>query len=366
MRLEVTKQELQARLGNIQNIVEKRSTMPILSHFLLDATGPSAFIYATDLELAIKEPIEVKSERAGRIAIPARKLYDIVREVDGDITLDSEDGKWLKAKCGKSSFRLACLSADEFPSWPPMESFEEFRIDAVVLGSMIEKTIFSAGEADTRYTLNGLLFHLLPKDKTLTVVGTDGHRMALMKTGLSQSFTEEKKVIVPRKAASEVRKFLPAEGEISVLVGKNHILFKSGNVEFLARLIEGAYPNYAQVIPAESPKKLAIEKDTFVKSLRRVSIMSREQSNAVKCDFSEGKITLTSSNPDLGDATDEIAAEYSGETISIGFNARYLQDALNSVGTGKAVVEFNDQLSPTVIKEEGSEDYICIVMPMRI
>ena len=164
MRLNVSKDEMQEKLSNIQNIVEKKNTMPILSHFLLDVGKKGSHIVATDLETALKEPVEMKVEEEGKLCIPARKLFEIVREMDGDLLLESVDesppgGGWLKVKAGTSEFRLACLSANDFPAWPAMEDVEEITVDATVLLEMIERTIYSAGESDTRYTLNGLLFH---------------------------------------------------------------------------------------------------------------------------------------------------------------------------------------------------------------
>jgi DNA polymerase-3 subunit beta len=365
MKITVGKQELQERLANIQSIVEKRSTMPILSHFLLEVGEQGCAITATDIETAVKEPLAAAIEAPGRLCIPARKLFEIVKELDGDVTIASEDAQWLTVSAGKSAFKLACLAPEEFPSWPELASARDLSVDAPVLLQMIEKTLYSAGESDTRYTLNGLLFHLHGGD--LTVVGTDGHRLAIITRAIpSDAGAEELKVIVPRKTASELRKFLGGDGEVRVLVGPNHILFRIGEVEFLARLIEGSYPNYQQVIPATNDRKMTVAKEAFVKGLRRVSVISRDRSNAVKVDIAPGVLTLTASNPDLGEASDEVTAEYEGEALAIGYNARYLLDALQAMSGESVRVELKDQLSPTLIKEADDESYKCVVMPMRI
>lgn len=369
MKLSISRQQLMERLSDIQNIVEKRNTMPVLSHFLLDAGKKGSFITATDIETALREPVEAQVEAEGRLAIPARKLFEIVKEVEGDLSLQS-DGQWLGVKAGKSSFRLACLAAEEFPAWPAMEKSLEFQLEPSVLGECIEKTIFSAGESDTRYALNGLLFEL--KGNTLTVVGTDGHRMAVITkqlegaTGPLAAADGETKVIVPRKTTSELRKFLDRAEKVTVRIGANSVLFKVGPVEFLARLIEGTYPNYGQVIPAGNDKKVLAEREIFIKALKRVSVMSRETSNAVRMDLEAGSVRLSSSNPDLGEAKDEFKAEYSGEPLTLGFNARYLLDVLNAMTTERVSFELRDQLSPTLLKEEGNDAYRCVVMPMRI
>ncbi|MGD1075031.1 MAG: DNA polymerase III subunit beta, partial [Thermodesulfovibrionales bacterium] len=268
MKLSISREELQDKLSNIQSIVEKRNTMPILSHFLLDAGEKDSHIVATDLQVAIKEPLNASVQGAGKLCIPARKLFEIVREAEGNLTIESEDEQWIKVLYGKSRFRLACLASGEFPAWPGMESTEEITFLTRDLSEMIEKTLYSAGEADARYTLNGLLFHVRQGETNLTVVGTDGHRLAFIKKDLGKPVTEEKKVILPRKAAAEVKKFFGEEETITALFGKNHVLFKVGAVHFLARLIEGTYPDYEKVIPPSNEKRITIEREDFLRALR--------------------------------------------------------------------------------------------------
>lgn len=364
MKITVSKEEIQDKLQNIQNIVDKKNTMPILSHFLLDTEEQKAFIYATDLQLAIKEPVEATVHRPGKMCIPAKKLLDLVRELEGDITLDSEDGQWVKGVSGKSRFRLACLPSSEFPAWPGIETEEEIVFNSEDLVDIIERTIYSAGEADTRYTLNGLLFHIKPGG-IINVVGTDGHRLALITKETGHSIKEEKRLIIPRKAASEIGKFVNGVESISLKIGKNHVLFKIAETDFLVRLIEGTYPNYEQVLP-KNEKVLKLKREDFLKTLKRVSIMSREKSNAVKMDISDSLLVISSSNPDLGEARDEIEVEYSGEALEIGFNARYIIDSLSAMKGNIVSFALHDQLSPSLLMEEGEENYKCVIMPMRL
>lgn len=366
MKIIVSKEEILAKLSNIQNIVEKRNTMPVLSHFLLDAVKQGPHIVATDLDTALKEPFKIKVEKEGKICIPARKMFEIVREVEGELTIESVDDQWLKIKAGASNFRLACLSSKEFPAWPGMEDMEEITVPAKTLLEMIEKTLFAAGENDTRYTLNGLLYHVFPGGK-LTMVGTDGHRLALISRNIEGSVSEEKRLIIPRKAAAELRKLLDkAEEHIRITLGRNHVLFSVGDIQFLTRLIEGTYPNYEQVIPSGNEKKITVMRDVFLKTARRVAIMSREKSNAVKVDLTENLITISSSNPDIGEAQDELAVEYKGENLSLGFNARYLIDVIEAMSSEKMIMELQAPLTPVLITEEKDENYRCVVMPMRI
>src|SRR5271157_3435244 len=236
MKVTVEKNELQKKLSDIQNIVEKKNTMPVLSHFLLAAEKGEAYITATDLETAFREPLKLTIATEGKLCIPAKKLFEIVREVEGDIVLESAGQKWLKVKSGKSNFRLACLPADEFPVWPELsEDTEKMEIDSLLLLEMIDKTLYSAGESDTRYVLNGLLFNIKP-DGTLTVVGTDGHRLALSTKATGSTLKEERKIIFSRKSLSELRRFLDDEAKpVKMVMGKNHILFEIDNIQFLTR-----------------------------------------------------------------------------------------------------------------------------------
>lgn len=366
MKVSVEKDELQKKLSDIQNIVEKKNTMPILNHFLLTAEKEGAYITATDLETAFKGPIKLDIAEEGRMCIPARKLLEIVKEIDGEVSLESADTQWVKVKSGKSKFRLASLSADDFPVWPSLESTEEMEIDSSLLLEMIDKSIYAAGESDTRYVLNGLLFHVKPGG-ALIVVGTDGHRLALSEKAIASGSKEEKKIIVSRKSVAELRRFLSDEAKpVKVVVGKNHVLFKIDDIQFLTRLIEGTYPNYEQVIPTANEKILTVDRNLLTKSLRRVSIMSKERSNAVKVDIDSNNMVISASNPDLGEASDEISASYSGDAMTMAFNARYVLDALNVMSSEKVILKLNEPLSPAMIIEDGGEDYKCVVMPMRL
>ena len=375
MKVNVSKGEMLEKLANIQNIVEKKNTMPILSHFLLHAGKKGSSIIATDIETALREPIEIVVEKEGKICIPARKLFEIVREVDTDLSFETEDEQWLRVRSGASEFKLACLPHGDFPAWPSSlggGEIEEITIDAPMLLEMIEKTLYSAGESDTRYTLNGLLFHPRSEKNSFTVVGTDGHRLAIIHGQIDSKLKDEKKIIVPRKAVSELRRFLPSEpgeGEVqrvTISIGEKHLLFTIGKIQFLTRLIEGSYPNYENVIPQSNEKKMSIGREAFARVLRRISVMSRERASAVRLDLENDKMTLFSSSPDLGEAKEEVPVEYKGDTISLGFNARYVLDVLNAMTSDKVVIEMQDPLSPVLMKEDGNDDYQCVIMPMRI
>ena len=366
MKLTVKRDELRSRLSMIQNIVEKNFTMPLLSHFLLNAQKDGSTITATDLNISLREPLEAAVDEAGDICVPARKLLEIVKETEDDITMQSTDNGWLSVFSGNSKFKLACLPSQDFPAWKDIDEESSLTIGNEELAEMIEKTIFSAGESDTRYTLNGLLFHMKPDRKLITVVATDGHRMALINKGLNLPDGEEKKVIVPRKAASELKKLLAGEGTVSCTIGSQHILFTAGGVDFTARLVDGAYPGYESVIPDGNDKVVHVETDSFVKAIRKASIMSKEGSNTVLLRIEPKAMTVSSSNPGLGEAKDVVGIEYSNEPIKIGFNSRYLTDAVSAFKTDKVSLSFADAISPVVMTNNGSQDHICILMPMRL
>jgi DNA polymerase-3 subunit beta len=367
MKLNIQKEAIQNALQRIQGIVDKKTTMPILSHFLLKA-NKTASLMATDLDIALKGPVQAEILEKGSLCIPARKLFEIAREVEGDISLETQENNWIKVTSGKSTFKLMGLPEEDFPSLPEMSRSEELTIKAETLKVMIEKTVYATGESDTRYTLNGLLMHFKPKKKTieLRIIGTDGHRLSAILMSLEGKISEEKKLILPKKAAMELRKLVEGSSDnVTIYINKNHIFFKTDNIVLTSRLIEGTYPNYEQVIPKNNEKRIIIDKIAFLKALRRTSIMSRERTNAVRVDMEPGKITLISMNPDIGEAREELNAQYKGEQMTVGYNARYLIDVLQAMEGETVSLELQEPLSPTLLLEVENKGYTCVVMPMR-
>jgi DNA polymerase-3 subunit beta len=367
MKLKIQKDEIQNALQKIQGIVDRKTTMPILSHFLLKV-DKEASLMATDLDIALRGPLKADISGSGGLCIPARKLFEIAREVEGEIVLEAQENNWIKVTSGKSTFKLMGLPAEDFPALPEVSKSVEFSLPASVLKDMIDKTIYATGESDTRYTLNGLLLHIIPaKKKTeIRVVGTDGHRLSIVSFDIDIKLAEEKKLILPKKAAIEMRKLLEdAEGDATVYLGKNHIFFSFDETLLASRLIEGTYPNYEQVIPQNNEKLVSVEKTPFLKALRRTSIMSRERTNAVRIDLEAGRLTLISMNPDIGEAREEISAQYKGDDMTVGYNARYLMDILQAMDGDEVTLELQEPLSPTLLRESGNANYRCVVMPMR-
>ena len=371
MKLTIKKEEILKGLQRIQGVVEKKNTMPILSNMLLIAEGSSIEIIATDLEIGLRGRYAAEVEKPGAVTVSAKKMYEIVRELPAeDLQIKVEDGNWVKIISGRSQFKLVGLPKDEYPSLPDVAEEGMIAIDGEVLRDMIKKTLYSVGENDARYVLNGLFVHMSQVKGGLNIrmVGTDGHRLSMIDRVIDAKHKEES-FIIPKKAMLELRRILEEDspkGELRLGFSKNHALFKRDGLVMVSKLIDGNYPNYLQVVPAKSTKKVTIAKDVFTHAVKRVSILSKEKTNAVKMQLEEGRLMLSTNNPEVGEASEELAVDYKGDSVAIGFNSRYLMDVLSAMDRQTIALELNDALSPCLITEEGDEHYKCVVMPMRV
>lgn len=373
MKIRIAQEELLKALQQFHSVAGRKSTMPILSNILLEARKDSIVVFATDLEIGIRGVFPAEVQEEGAVTLSCRHLMDIVRELPpADISIGSLDNNWVSITCGKSDFKIAGLSAEEFPSWPEFDSERMIRIDGGLLGDMIRKTIYCVAENETRYVLNGACFKLVPSEEGgafAEMVGTDGHRLALVKKAVpAEGMTEGPGVIIPKKGLLELRKLLDDKVEtVSFSLGKNQILFKKDSVELFARLIEGNYPNYNQVIPSRNDKKLTIDdKKVFASAIKRVSVLAKDKVSAVRMDIAAEKITLVVNNPELGEATEEMTVNYSAEPLSIAFNARYVLDALQAVDGDEVTISLADQVSPSIITATGDTECLAVIMPLRI
>ena len=371
MKLKIKKEEILKGLQRIQGVVEKKNTMPILSNMLLTAEGNSIEIIATDLEIGLRGRYAAEVEKPGAVTVSAKKMFEIVRELPAeDIQIKVEDGNWVKISSGRSQFKLVGLPKDEYPSLPDVAEEGMIAIDGDTLRDMIKKTLYSVGENDARYVLNGLFVHMSQAKGGLNIrmVGTDGHRLSMIDRVIDAKHKEES-LIIPKKAMLELRRILEEDspkGELLLGFSKNHALFKRDGLVMVSKLIDGNYPNYLQVVPAKSTKKVTIAKDVFTHAVKRVSILSKEKTNAVKMQLEEGRLVLSTNNPEVGEASEELAVDYKGDGVAIGFNSRYLMDVLSAMDRQTIALELNDALSPCLITEEGDEHYKCVVMPMRV
>ena len=371
MKLKIKKDEILKGLQRIQGVVDKKNTMPILSNMLLVADGKGIEIIATDLEIGLRGRYAAEVEKPGAVTVSAKKMFEIVRELpEEDVEIRVEEGNWVKIVSGHSQFKLVGLPKEEYPSMPDVAEEGMITMDGVTLRDMIKKTLYAAGENDARYVLNGLYVHLSPAKGGLNIrmVGTDGHRLSMIDRIVEAKHKEES-VIVPKKAMIELRRLLEEDSSqegFQIGFSKNHALFKRDGLVMVSKLIDGNYPNYQQVLPTQNTKKVAVSKNIFTHAVKRVSILSKEKTNAVKLQLEKNKLLLSTNNPEVGEANEELSIDYTGESISIGFNSRYLMDVLMAMDRDTITLELNDSLSPCLVKEEGNDAYKCVVMPMRV
>jgi DNA polymerase-3 subunit beta len=375
MKVRMGRDELLTGLQRVQGVVEKRNTMPILSNILIEAKQEGAEIVATDLEIGMRGLYKATVHKPGGITVSARKLYEIIKELpSGDIDLVSSENNWTTIQAGKSQFKVVGLPSNDYPALPAIEREGLTPLSGAGLLELIRKTLFAAGDNDARYILNGLLVTLISSEKktTLRLVGTDGHRLAVAEQDLGKAGAkgapQEIKAIIPKKAAQEMRRLLEEGGDGEPLIGftKNLMIFRKSGLLLTSRLMEGNYPNYQQVIPKESNKKIIVQRTELESALRRVSVLSKDKANAVKLSSAPGRLTLFSSNPDYGEATEEMSAQYDGEALNTGFNARYLLDVFDVMDGEKVSLQMESALSPCLIQEAETPGFKCVVMPIKI
>jgi DNA polymerase-3 subunit beta len=338
---------------------------------LLVADGKGIEIVATDLEIGLRGRYEAEVEKPGAVTVSAKKMFEIVRELpEENIQIRVEESNWVKIVSGRSQFKLVGLPREEYPNLPDVAEEGMITIAGEALREMIKKTLYAAGENDARYVLNGLFVHLSQGKGGLNVriVGTDGHRLSMIDRVVDAKHKEES-VIIPKKAMLELRRLLEEdESQEGFQIGfsKNHALFKRGDLVMVSKLIDGNYPNYQQVLPTQNTKLVTVSKDMITHAVKRVSILSKEKNNAVKLQLEKNQLTLSTNNPEVGEANEELAIDYKGDSLAIGFNSRYLMDVLTAMDGENITLELNDALSPCLIKEAGNESYKCVVMPMRV
>ncbi len=374
MKLTIQRSELQRGLARLQAVVEKRNSMPILANVLLTASGKGASgtleLSATDLEVGIRGLQRAEVEKPGAVTVSARRLHDIVRELpDEVVSLQDTSQAYLELRCDRARFTLAGTAAEEYPSLPDFSPGRLVRLQAAVLSQMIERTMYAASADETRYNLNGVHFEVLAEAGKIRMVATDGHRLALVDRVVASDVAGlASGVIVPRKGLAELKRLVDEEDADEVELGfeGNSGLARKGDVTLFMRLIEGEFPNYQQVIPKKSDHVLTLATEPLVRALRRVALLSVERSRAIKFEVAERSLTISSSNPDVGEAQEEIDVDYDGPALGIGFNARYLLDALGSLAAKEVHLGLRDSNSPAEIRPTDDAESLAVVMPMRL
>ncbi len=343
--------------------------MPILANVLIEARKGEVRLTATDLEVGVRGLVASEVVKEGTVTINAKKLYEIIREVpEEQISLKRLENDWVEIRGGKSIFKIVGMDAKEFPQFPKFDNGKGLStVPASLIREMIERTIFSVSTDETRYSLNGV-FVEQGDGSNIRMVATDGHRLAFEERAVG-SLGLGKGVIVPRKGLSELKKLLESgdAGVVSLGFKENLGLVAKDNIELFMRLIDGDFPDYTKVIPKGNVNIATLDHDELLQALRRVSILSNERYKGIRMGFSEGKLAISANNPDLGEALEEVDAEYHGKPISIGFNARYFIDVLGVLkNEGEITIELKDELSPSVIRKNGLDGYLYVLMPMRL
>jgi len=353
-------------VSQIQGVVEARKTIPILSHMLLEAKNDWITLFSTDLEVGIRIGIGAEVLGSGEIAIPAKRFYDILRELPPSaIKIEVSEDLVVNIQCEKAEFRLKGLGKEEFPQLPKMQGGEKFSITGEILKDMIQKTIFAVSADQTRYSLAGVFLQI--KDD-VRMVATDGHRLAMIKRARTEIEGDLKReAIIPKKALVEILRMLKDdEGSIAVHFVDSQMVFHFKNATLLSRLIEEQFPNYAAVIPEPGGKRAILDKDSLWGALRRTSTIAGERGTPTKIELRKNRMLVTCTNMDLGEAKESVDVQYDGEEIAIGFNARYLLDFLSAIEEDQVVIYLTDGLSPTLFQPLGGDSYQCVIMPMRI
>jgi DNA polymerase-3 subunit beta len=372
MKLTIERAALLKSLTHVQSVVERRSTIPILANVRLEGKAGKLALNATDMDLDIVETVAADVARPGSTTAPAHTLYEIVRKLpDGSqVELDFNGGDGLLTlRAGRSKFSLACLPVEDFPVMSGGELPYEFTLSAEELKRLIDRTRFAISTEETRYYLNGIYLHAADSAgvRVLRAVATDGHRLARFEVPLPDGAGTMPGVIVPRKTVAELRKLIEESAvEVTVSLSETKIRFGFGDALLTSKLIDGTFPDYERVIPADNDKFLDVDCKLFAQAVDRVSAISTEKSRAIKLAVDKGALTLSASSPESGSAVEELEANYAATPIEIGFNSRYLLDILSQIEGDAARFAMADAASPTVVREVNDGSAVYVLMPMRV
>jgi DNA polymerase III subunit beta len=365
MELTIQKDILARSIQTVQNAITQKSSLPILSNILLEADTNAIKLTATDLDIGICSVSPLLAGQEGAITIPAKKFFDIVKSLpEGtDLSLSVKKNNIISIKGGKAQFKIVGLPKEDFPNLPLFEDKESIVMEQKVLKELINFSDFAISKDDSRHVLTGVLFSV--KGKSVSMVATDGRRMAAVKKEIKVSKEIERESIIPSKTVQEVKRQLKDEGEVKIQFSNNQIMFSFEDSFIISRLIEGEFPDYNKVIPAESENKVKVNKNELLDATRRVSIFTDQESQAVKLLIQKTKMTLSKTTPYLGEAKEEVKIEYTGENeMSIGFNPKYIIDVLKNIKEEEIEMEVNDYNKPGVIRK--GEEYIYVVLPMQL
>ncbi len=365
MKLSITRENLSQGLGSVAATVPTKTTLPVLSNILVRAKGDRLELSGTDLDISVSASVPAEVTEEGALTLPAKKLSEITRELaDAPVHLTAE-GDQMKLECANSRFKLFGLPEAEFPSFPELDFSASWKMAAGDVLRLISHTAFAASTEESRPILNGVLWQLRP-DSTL-MVATNGHRLARMRSGLTEVNAPEADLIVPPKALSQVERLFDAEDELEVARSDNHLAFRSNHRAVYTRLIEGPYPNYEQVIPKDNDKIAVANREDLQSAMRRMAVVASDQTHRVRLSFSEGTLGLSVQTPDLGEAEDQLAVAYDGEELDIGFNANYLLEVLRYLPGDDVRMSLKAPERAATFEPADEElEFLCLVMPLRL
>ena len=368
MEFSIATEELTRALHRAQGIAERKTTIPILANVLIQAKKGSVSLTAFDLDIGLvsEHPAEVAKE--GAITLSSKMLFDIARSLpDAKVTLRRSGTAAVEIVSGGTQIKLLGMPAEEYPALPKEEKSNLVKAEGKTLLEMIEKTAFAISGDETRYILNGLFLEASDKAK-VRAVATDGHRLSLVERPMEGDFKLKRGVILPRKGLMELRRLLEEapDAECFLGFGDTSALFKKSGLSMFMRLIDGQFPDYKEVIPKELETPLKLPRASLLDTLKRISLLSEEKSHAVRVELAEGHLRISSQNPDLGEATEDLPVEWTGKKVEVGFNARYLVDVLSVMGTDEVTFEMVDEQSPGVLRPAGDKSFTAVIMPMRI
>lgn len=372
MKVTVERAELLKSLGHVHRVVERRNTIPILANVLIKAERGKLSMKATDLDLEVIDSVAAEVSPGGATTVPAHMFYEIVRKLPegAQIVIEgSGDRAVLSLRAGRSRFTLQTLPESDFPDLAAGEMTHAFKLAAADLKRLMDKTQFAISTEETRYYLNGIYLHTAGTAKAamLRAVATDGHRLAQVELPLPNGAAGMPGIIVPRKTVGEVQRLIETgEGEVAIELSAGKIRFSIGDVVLTSKLIDGTFPDYARVIPANNDKSLIVDKKDFEAAVDRVSTVSSERGRAVKLSITGGRLVLSVTNPDSGSATEELEVEYESDPLDIGFNSRYLLDIAAQIEGEVAVLKLADPGSPTLIQDKDAKGALYVLMPMRV
>ena len=368
MRFTISREKLQEGLQAVTAAVPAKTTLPVLANLLIETTDRGIRLSATDLDIAVSTEVSADVETAGAITIPAKKLSEIARELPpSPVKIATSGEQRVTIECGRSKFKLLGLPRDEFPTFPSVRFNESWRIKSGELQKLISHTAFAVSNEESRPILNGVLWEL--REDRMRMVATNGHRLAKMELPVEGTGAPPGDLIVPPKALDQIKRLFPAEEELEIARGDNHLGFRSPFTSVFTRLVEGPYPNYEQVIPKDNDRVCLADKTALSSALKRMSVIASDQTHRIKMSFNAGMLKFSVTTPDLGEAQDELPVQYDGDQLDIGFNATYMLEILRYMPTEQIRLTFKAPERAATIEPEGWDDpakYLCLVMPLRL